>query len=524
VLCAGFLAPSCRDQTSAPIDRNQPPETILVGVPGDSSTTFYRVRVYWNGIDPDGEVVAYEWAITDSLPGPDIVYHRTARTDTVLVFPVEENREILGHRLYVRAIDNEGKVDPTPAFTFFAVRNNCAPVAWFTRSQMVSSEGDIRPITSTDLRAPTDTVPAGWSVEFAWTGSDCDKEITPEGDTTQVGQVVSYTYHLTPFELSYVGGEASDTMAAYAADRLTNSTYVMYVRARDDAGLSGLDPVLRTFVWNKDPVTYFYNPDAAPGSPDTSGVIFISTTGQDGEYSPHAAGDTLPLTIGGVTVRAYVRAYDPDPPFQIVAYNARLVRDSGFWIDITERRLYDWSNDPLRPHYTGNYYMMARAQDKWGRWDGTPDTLTFYVNFGPRWVGQWQTNDQVNYRQRPMPGGEYRAPNADTLRVYFAATDPDGSDVSGYRGVELQYRFDKFPLPGGGSGSESFFYRMPKLGVKSGDKYYWDQPDTLWSNGRFIPGDYTMTVQVKEAYSTDELRQRYGTRINEKTINFKLKP
>src|SRR5512136_1170089 len=89
ILCAATLVPGCFNQTTSTIDRNLAPETFLVGVPGDSSTTFYRVRLYWNGNDSDGEVVAYEWATTDSLPPPEIEYHRTTRSDTVMVFTVE---------------------------------------------------------------------------------------------------------------------------------------------------------------------------------------------------------------------------------------------------------------------------------------------------------------------------------------------------------------------------------------------------------------------------------------------------
>lgn len=524
-LCAGFMTPSCREQAASPVDRNQPPQTVLVGVPGDSSTAFYRVRLYWNGIDPDGDVTAYEWAITDSLPPPDIIYRRTTRTDTVLVFEVEENRAILGHRFYIRAIDNEGKVDPTPAYSFFAVANNCIPVAWFTRAQMMSPDrSEIRPIVSTNTRIPTDTVPSGWSVEFAWTGSDCDREVNLEGDTVTVGHVVAYTYHLSPTELGYVGGELSDSVATYTPDRLSSNTHVMYVRARDDAGLSGLDPVVRTFVWNKDPVTYFFNPEGTPGTADTAGVFYAAVDLTHEEYLPYQHGDTLPITSGGTVVRATVRAYDPDPPHEIIGYNARLVKDSAFWADITADRVFDKDDDTGGIHYTGDYYLMARAQDSWRRWDGTPDTLRFFINFPPRWDGEWTTSD-LQYGQRPVQGGRYRASGRDTLRIHFAGYDPDGDvGLNTYRGLELAYKFDKFPLPGGGTGSEAFFYEAAVLGLPAGADYYWDLPVRLHGGGNFIPGQYTMTVELRESYGNEADRLRFGTRITEQTIDFTLTP
>jgi len=109
------LLGGCREQTTAPIDRNLAPETFLSSAPGDSQTSFYRVAVHWAGIDRDGVVVRYEVAVTDSLPREqDIVWRRTTRSDSLVTFTVEETREVLGHRFYVRAYDNEGKVDPTP--------------------------------------------------------------------------------------------------------------------------------------------------------------------------------------------------------------------------------------------------------------------------------------------------------------------------------------------------------------------------------------------------------------------------
>ncbi|MCA9759886.1 MAG: hypothetical protein KDA27_29080, partial [Candidatus Eisenbacteria bacterium] len=177
VILLGVLG-GCREQTELPIDRNAPPETVLTGAPGDSQTAFYTVHLFWSGFDEDGEVVGYEWAVTESLPDPDTIEYRyTTRTDSVFRFSVPQNSEVLGHRFYVRAIDNEGKQDPTPAFTFFASRNTCAPEVIFTRSVGLSPTGETVAINSTNAFAPTDTIPSGWSAAFSWRGEDCDAVI-----------------------------------------------------------------------------------------------------------------------------------------------------------------------------------------------------------------------------------------------------------------------------------------------------------------------------------------------------------
>ena len=52
------LLPGCRKERPG-FERNLPPETFLSSVPVDSTFVFYRVKLYWGGLDPDGQVVGY---------------------------------------------------------------------------------------------------------------------------------------------------------------------------------------------------------------------------------------------------------------------------------------------------------------------------------------------------------------------------------------------------------------------------------------------------------------------------------
>ena len=125
-----FLA-SCRREAPANIDRNQAPETYIRRAPAESTLTYYRAHFYWSGSDADGQIAYYEIAVTDSneSPGDHVEegtgYTRTLATDSVFVLaagrPIEQ--QISGKRLYVRAVDNEGKLDPTPALAFFQAKN-----------------------------------------------------------------------------------------------------------------------------------------------------------------------------------------------------------------------------------------------------------------------------------------------------------------------------------------------------------------------------------------------------------------
>jgi hypothetical protein len=523
MLAIGLVGPGCREQLTIAVDRNLPPETVLTGVPADSSTNFYQLHLFWNGSDQDGEVVGYDWAITDSLPPPDAIPWRyTTRTDSIFTFPVQEDREILGHRFYLRAVDNEGKRDPTPAFTFFAVRNNCVPVSWYKSAEAFGPHGERRAITSTDLAAPTDTIPAGWGVRFTWAGSDCDRAISPEGRIIPVGRVVGFDYKLGPVEMNWNRGAATDTLAAYDAAALRSELFEMRVRARDDAGLTGFDPAIRTFVWNYDPQTSFTRA-LLPGRPDSVPVFLASVTGPSGEYRPYAEGDTLPLTGPGMTMLASVRAVDPDPPYSVVAVQARLVKDADFWTDLTSSLSF---TDLDRTHFTGDYRLMARSRDALDRWDGTPAEIRFSINKVARFRDSW-TASGVAMTQRPVEGGVYASGGFDTLDVRFAAFDPDFIFLT--TRLEFTYRWESYPLPDNHQGSESEFSVAWIVGS------YTDADPVFAMRGArlpgaipdvpgpvFLPGSYVLVIRARESYQNATDRDRMGYRIAEREVRFRL--
>jgi hypothetical protein len=529
-LAAGLVGPGCRDSLIVPVDRNLPPVTVLTGVPGDSTTNFYRLHLFWNGYDPDGEVVGYEWAITDSLPPVTaIVYRYTTRTDSIFLFNVEETREVLGHRFYVRAIDNEGKRDPVPKWTFFAVRDNCAPVSTFDVAEALGPNGEVRPLTSTSTYAPSDTIPSGWGLHFVWSGTDCDRAATTEGQVEDVGQVVGFDHKLVPIELNWVQGTARQNSVIYGPGDLRSDTYEMRLRARDDAGLTSSDPAVRTFVWNYDPVTSFARA-LLPERPDSVEVFTASLTGVAGEYLPYTDGDTLPLTASGVTIEATVRAFDPDPPYQIAAVQARLVRDADFWTELGPNRVFSSGN---RLNYTGDYRLMARSLDGLGRWDGSPVVIRFSVNQTARFLDSWD-GPSGTVRQRPVEGGVYAASGLDTLMVLLAARDPDFSPRVNPNGLEFISRWGSYPLPGGRQGTEALFYAGWATGnFISGSSNAFRLPAPMQTVRLpiqapgapplvFIPGEYVLVVQAREAFTTPENRERYGYRVAERSIRFRL--
>ena len=87
------------------------------------------VNVAWSGTDADGVVLAYEvraYAVDEDLPtpGPEEGWGRTTRRDSTLLLPIPLGFDQADVAVEVRAIDDEGAKDPTPARTVFPIVNS----------------------------------------------------------------------------------------------------------------------------------------------------------------------------------------------------------------------------------------------------------------------------------------------------------------------------------------------------------------------------------------------------------------
>lgn len=119
---------SCRKTTSVE-SPNFPPETMIANVPAEGDTLFPLVKLYWNGGDADGFIAAYEYRyISYHLTKGDSEVFNWVRTDkTSQTITFSSSDEINLQKFEVRAVDNEGAVDPTPAQKHFYTPRTIPP-------------------------------------------------------------------------------------------------------------------------------------------------------------------------------------------------------------------------------------------------------------------------------------------------------------------------------------------------------------------------------------------------------------
>lgn len=142
-----FFAAGCSTNTDLDGVRlpNSRPDTRITGQPPTLLEASFAVDLYWTGSDPDGLVVGYEWKIsnngtdgisprdtltTDPLTGAVLHPWRfTAASDTTFMVLADQDsfardehsepRSFRTHSFFIRAVDNNGAVDPTPAYISF---------------------------------------------------------------------------------------------------------------------------------------------------------------------------------------------------------------------------------------------------------------------------------------------------------------------------------------------------------------------------------------------------------------------
>ena len=142
LLSLGAIWMGCSEDLGV-LKENQPPSVWLSSAPPEGSVSKYSIHLYWGGWDPDGEILYYEYAITDNDSGvfnpADTVgadnWHQVNTNDSTFTVsadvladtshlsrPMDAVDFIRSHTFVIRALDHQGLSSEKPAYRSFTAR------------------------------------------------------------------------------------------------------------------------------------------------------------------------------------------------------------------------------------------------------------------------------------------------------------------------------------------------------------------------------------------------------------------
>jgi hypothetical protein len=118
---------SCTDdKVSTPLG-NLPPETdIFISSQDTLNYTQSIQNIFWDGRDPDGFVTGFYYSWIENPQPSDWIF----TTERSMVFPLKITGEDTIYLFQVKAVDDEGLEDPSPAKQYFPIRNSPPQMKW----------------------------------------------------------------------------------------------------------------------------------------------------------------------------------------------------------------------------------------------------------------------------------------------------------------------------------------------------------------------------------------------------------
>jgi len=211
---------SCDDQLSGNKTANQAPSTYLFIQDSDSLNSTPSVQTfYWDGRDADGFVSGFFYTFDTSATQNDWVW----TTERKMTFPLQISGQDTAYIFKVKAVDNEGMEDPTPAQQKFPIKNSAPTIEWQINSNIPDT---------------TFTV-----ASFLWSATDLD------GDSTI--RIFEYAVDDTSQWLEIPGDRRNINL--HFEDGIIEGSHSFFIRAVDIAGSKS--PVIRM---PEDPTKFWY--------------------------------------------------------------------------------------------------------------------------------------------------------------------------------------------------------------------------------------------------------------------------
>ncbi len=248
-LVAMVFLTGCRKEEKLLLDTNLAPDTRLTSAPAPYDQMNYRVHMHWAGTDPDGFVAGYYFAWDDTTPGVGAdpsAWTFTDSTHRLFKAQIDTAGETRRHTFYVRSVDNEGSLDPTPARVRFDAWTLQPVIDWLYRVDGPEDPDGTSPHPSGYL----DTLLMFTPASFMWGGHD------PDG----YGAPIEYSHRLDSGSFS----EWGDVTAA-TEDTIASGTHFFFVKARDETGSENFPENVK-FVMNYEPDSEITEPAATSGT------------------------------------------------------------------------------------------------------------------------------------------------------------------------------------------------------------------------------------------------------------------
>lgn len=232
ILNAVFFT-GCNNSLQGELAANLPPETFtivdtIMRVGDDRFNS--KVEISWWANDPDGLIAGYEYTFDSIITEPGS-WHFTTRQDSIFLLPTPPGEDSLDFNFRVRAIDNLGAKDPTPAQLVYPVKNSPPTVVFIDAAN--------NPLT---------TFPV---LRFYWQGTDPDgaenldhyeccwndtAQLPYQMDISATGAVFEATSLQTNFpECRVYLNNNTDPQSQLMNGLVLNDTNVLYIRAVDNA-------------------------------------------------------------------------------------------------------------------------------------------------------------------------------------------------------------------------------------------------------------------------------------------------
>ncbi len=118
---------SCNeDKVSAPLG-NLPPETdIFISSQDTLNYTQSIQHIFWDGRDPDGFVTGFYYSWIENPQPSDWIF----TTERSMIFPLKITGVDTIYLFQVKAVDDEGLEDPSPAKQYFPIQNSPPQMKW----------------------------------------------------------------------------------------------------------------------------------------------------------------------------------------------------------------------------------------------------------------------------------------------------------------------------------------------------------------------------------------------------------